>query len=165
MRAMQMRHASMKGPSKDFRPNTSACKTGWTRMSTSWREEQTRCLREIEQHQAANKSYMDEGVRLLELARNARCLFERQEPREKRRLLNFLVSNCSWKSGELTATLCQPFQSSRRNDACASRRNDACARKGKGRRRFRQRPFSDLAPRAGLEPATKRLTAAQQGTI
>ena len=81
----------------------------YERMSTSWREGQTRCLREIEQHQAANKSYMDEGVRLLELARSARCLFERQEPREKRRLLNFLVSNCSWKSGELIATLRQPF--------------------------------------------------------
>jgi hypothetical protein len=52
---------------------------------------------------------MDEGVRLLELARNARRLFERQEPREKRRLLNFLVSNCSWKSGGLTVTLRQPF--------------------------------------------------------
>ena len=81
----------------------------YERMSTSWREEQARCLREITRHQAANKSYMDEGVRLLELARNARRLFERQEPREKRRLLNFLVSNCSWKSGELTVTLRQPF--------------------------------------------------------
>ena len=81
----------------------------YERMSISWREEQTRCLREIERHQAANESYMDEGVRLLELARNARRLFEGQEPREKRRLLNFLVSNCSWKDGELTATLRQPF--------------------------------------------------------
>jgi site-specific DNA recombinase len=79
--------------------------TFYERMSTSWRVEQTRCLREIEQHQAANKSYMDEGVRLLELARNSRRLFERQEPREKRRLLNFLVSNCSWKSEELTTAL------------------------------------------------------------
>jgi site-specific DNA recombinase len=83
--------------------------TFYERMSTSWREEQGRCLREIERHQVANKSYMDEGVQLLELARNAQRLFERQEPREKRRLLNFLVSNCSWKGGELTATLHQPF--------------------------------------------------------
>jgi hypothetical protein len=30
-------------------------------MSRFWREEQTRCLREIERHQAANKSYVDEG--------------------------------------------------------------------------------------------------------
>jgi site-specific DNA recombinase len=83
--------------------------TFYERMSTSWREEQSRCFREIERHQAANRSYMDEGVQLLELARNARRLFERQEPREKRRLLNFLVSNCSWKGGELTTTLRQPF--------------------------------------------------------
>jgi site-specific DNA recombinase len=83
--------------------------TFYERMSVSWREEQARCLREIERHQAANKSYMDEGVRLLELARDARRLFEKQESREKRRLLNFLVSNCSWKSGELTVTLRQPF--------------------------------------------------------
>ena len=60
-------------------------------------------------HQGANKSYMDGGVRLLELARSAQRLFKRQEPREKRRLLNFLVSNCSWKRGELTVTLRQPF--------------------------------------------------------
>src|SRR5207248_8764373 len=83
--------------------------TFYERMSTSWREEQTRCFRETERHQAANKSYMDEGVRLLELARNAQRLFEKQEPREKRRLLNFLVSNCTWKGGELVADLRQPF--------------------------------------------------------
>jgi hypothetical protein len=29
------------------------------------------------------KSYLDEGVALLDLARNAQCLFASQEPREK----------------------------------------------------------------------------------
>ena len=33
------------------------------RMSNQWREEQNRCQREIERHQNADKSYMDEGVR------------------------------------------------------------------------------------------------------
>jgi DNA invertase Pin-like site-specific DNA recombinase len=79
------------------------------RMSAECRAEQDRCLREIERHQTANKSYMDEGVQLLELARNVQRLFERQEPREKRRRLDFVVSNCSWKGGELTTTLRQPF--------------------------------------------------------
>jgi len=59
------------------------------------REEQTRCIRDIERHQAAQQSFMDEGVRILELARNAQALFERQPAREKRRLLNFVLSNCS----------------------------------------------------------------------
>ena len=34
---------------------------------------------------------------------------EKQDPREKRRLLDFVLSNCSWKGGELTAIHRQPF--------------------------------------------------------
>jgi site-specific DNA recombinase len=52
---------------------------------------------------------MDEGVQILELARNAQRLFERQEPRQKRRLLNFVLSNCTWEDGEVIATFRQPF--------------------------------------------------------
>ena len=79
------------------------------KMSTQWGDEQNRCLREIERHQQADRSYMDEGVQLLELARNAQKLFEQQEPREKRRLLNFVLSNCTWEHGEVVATFRQPF--------------------------------------------------------
>jgi site-specific DNA recombinase len=79
------------------------------KMSNQWREEQNRCLREIERLQAADRSYMDEGVQLLELARSAQKLFEQQEPREKRRLLNFVLSNCTWDDGEVVATFRQPF--------------------------------------------------------
>ena len=67
------------------------------------------CLREIERLQAADRSYMDEGVQILELAQNAQRLFATQEPREKRRLLNFLLSNCTWRDGGVAATLRQPF--------------------------------------------------------
>ena len=79
------------------------------KMSNQWREEQNRCLREIERLQNADKSYMDEGVQLLELARNAQALFAKQQPREKRRLLNFVLSNCTWEDGEVVATFRQPF--------------------------------------------------------
>jgi site-specific DNA recombinase len=79
------------------------------KMSAQWREEQNRCLREIARHESAEQSYMDEGIQILELARNAQKLFERQEPREKRRLLNFLLSNCSWENGEVVAAFRQPF--------------------------------------------------------
>ena len=79
------------------------------KMSNQWRAEQTRCQQEIDRRQNADKSYMEEGVQLLELARNAQRLFERQEPRQKRRLLNFVLSNCSWDNGEVDATLLQPF--------------------------------------------------------
>jgi len=79
------------------------------KMSTQWRDEQNRCLREIERHQSADQSYMEEGVQLLELARNAQKLFEQQEPREKRRLLNFVLSNCTWEDGQVVANFRQPF--------------------------------------------------------
>ena len=79
------------------------------RMSAEWPAEQDRRLREIERHTAADQSYLEEGVRVLELARNAKRLFEKQEPREKRRFLNFAVSNCSWMDGELSVVLRQPF--------------------------------------------------------
>ena len=81
----------------------------YDRMSNQWREEQNRCQREIERHQEADKSYMDEGVQLLELARNAQRLFAEQEPREKRRLLNFVLSNCTWEDGEVAAIFREPF--------------------------------------------------------
>ncbi len=69
------------------------------KMSNQWREEQNRCQREIDRHRSAEQSYMDEGVQILELARNAPRLFERQEPRQKRRLLNFVLSNLAEQTG------------------------------------------------------------------
>jgi site-specific DNA recombinase len=91
------------------------------KMSAEWREEQNRCLQEIERHEAAEQSYMDEGVQILELARNAQRLFERQEPRQKRRLLNFVLSNCTWEDGEVVATFRQPFDLLAETTAIAAR--------------------------------------------
>ena len=79
------------------------------RKAAEWREEQDRLLRTIEQHQTANQNYLEEGIRLLELAHRAPELFERQQPQEKRRLLDFVLSNSTWKGGELTTEFRQPF--------------------------------------------------------
>ena len=79
------------------------------RKAADWRIEQDKLLLSIEEHQAANRTYLDDGVRLLELAQRGYRLFQKQEPSEKRRLLNFLLSNCTWKDGTLSATFRQPF--------------------------------------------------------
>jgi site-specific DNA recombinase len=79
------------------------------RKSSEWRREQDRLLLAMHEHQNANQTYLDEGIELLELSQRAASLFQRQEPREKRRLLNFLLSNCSWKDDCLTPIFRQPF--------------------------------------------------------
>jgi len=79
------------------------------RKAAEWQIEQAGLLRSIEQHQKANKSYFDEGIRILELARKASELFKKQSPQEKRRLLNFVLSNSSWKDGKISVTYRQPF--------------------------------------------------------
>ena len=79
------------------------------RTAKVWKTEQVRLLREIERHTDAEHSYMDDGIRLLELAQHARDLFAKQEAHEKKRLLNLVLSNSVWHQGEVAATFRQPF--------------------------------------------------------
>jgi hypothetical protein len=81
----------------------------YDRKAAEWQAEQTRLLRLMEEHQVANHSYLADGVRLLDLARRAGELFQRQPASSKRRLLDFLLSNSVWMGGELRATFRQPF--------------------------------------------------------
>jgi len=98
---------------------------GLTRDSTNaraqWRDEQERCERDIERHRAADDSYMDQGIQLLDLAQNAHQLFMAQPAKEKRRLLNFLLSNCTWQQGTLTVEYKEPFDLLAETVAAAAR--------------------------------------------
>src|SRR5215471_8191804 len=44
-----------------------------------------------------------------ELAQQAATLYEKQEMKEKRRILDFLFSNCLWKDGDLIPNFRKPF--------------------------------------------------------
>jgi site-specific DNA recombinase len=79
------------------------------RKAAEWRQEQVRLTQEVESHRNANRNYVNEGVKLLDLDRRAHLLFEKQPAREKRKLLDFVLSNCEWKNGELLAVYRQPF--------------------------------------------------------
>lgn len=83
----------------------------YDRMRAQWRDEQARCASDIERHESADDTYMDEGVELLKLAKDAHRLFEKQSAKEKSRMLNFLLSNCTWANGTLSAEFKQPFDS------------------------------------------------------
>ena len=100
----------------------------YVQISEPWRLEEDKLQREIAQHQAADRSDLDEGVQLIELAHGAPRQFRRQEPREQRRLLNFVLSNSVWPNGELTAKLRQPFDLIAEVAATAEAENGGSAR-------------------------------------
>ena len=80
----------------------------------------------ITEHQRANDSYITEGIALLEFANRAGELFEKQPANEKRRLLDFVLSNCTWAGGELTPKYRQPF------DIIADMATEAASKKAAG---------------------------------
>jgi site-specific DNA recombinase len=81
----------------------------YERKSVVWKKEQDVIAHKIESHQSAGRSYLDEGVKLLELMQKAVILYEKQNTKEKRRILNFLCSNSTWKDGRLHPNYRQPF--------------------------------------------------------
>ena len=79
------------------------------RKFREWTEEQNRIQRQIEKHNSANLSYFDQGAKLFELSQNVLNLYDRQEMKEKRKLLQFVCSNSTWKDGQLTPNYRKPF--------------------------------------------------------
>src|ERR1700694_5589093 len=129
------------------------------RKAADWRREQDGILRNIQVHQDADQSYIEDGIQLLELASDAHELFLEQEPREKRRLLAFMVSSASWKEGELSVNLRQPFNLIRDGIAAAtaaerSATNEDGSRTGRvlALSNSPKRPISD-SEAVGLRPS------------
>ena len=81
----------------------------YKRMRRQWRDEQERCERDIERHRNADDSYMDQGIQILNLAQNAHQMFAAQPAKEKRSLLNFLLSNSTWQQDTLNVEFKEPF--------------------------------------------------------
>jgi site-specific DNA recombinase len=80
------------------------------RKSGEYRQDQARIQAEINGFGTVDGQYMDAGIRLLELTRNMHRLFEKQQAAEKRRLLDFVVSNSVWREGKIVPVWRQPFE-------------------------------------------------------
>ena len=81
----------------------------YDRRSAEGRAELERVGREIARLDAAQEDYLAEGSLLLDLASRAYDLFMAQPASEKRRMVNLVLSNCTWKDGTLRADYRQPF--------------------------------------------------------
>lgn len=74
-----------------------------------WREEQNGILDRVKAHQQANVNYFEKGGNILELANRAYALYVRQTAEEKRRLLGYILLNCTLNRGTLYPTYRKPF--------------------------------------------------------
>jgi site-specific DNA recombinase len=79
------------------------------RKMNEWREEESKILSQIQAHQTANHNYLEEGIRLLELANKAYFLYLRQPAHEKARLLKIVQSNCTWDGVSACPEYRKPF--------------------------------------------------------
>ena len=69
----------------------------WHERNQDWRKEQDQIQIKMKAHQGANKNYLEDGVKILELANKAYSQYVRQSMPEKARLLKILLSNCTLK--------------------------------------------------------------------
>ena len=128
----------------------------YERKAGEWRAEQDRIAEAIQDHRRADRSYADTGVRLLELASGAHAAFMSQGSDERRQLLQQVVSNSSWKDGQLAVELHQPFDLILEGAAKARKADAADARQKVVRPDFENwREGRDLNPRGSLTPPTR----------
>ena len=81
----------------------------WARRSRVWESELEDTLAELARHDRASSHYLATGAKILELSQRAYELYVKQEPAQQRRLLNTLLSNCTFDRGTLTPTYSNPF--------------------------------------------------------
>jgi len=70
---------------------------------------QEKLREEIEEHNRANENYLEDGARILELAKNAYSLYVTQNSFEQRKLLDLLLSNCYLEGGQVRGKLKKLF--------------------------------------------------------
>ena len=74
-----------------------------------WRDEQGRIQEQLVKHQKADQSYLEQGVRILELAKNLGTQYVRANDTQKRQMLNILLSNCTLRDATPSPTYRKPF--------------------------------------------------------
>ena len=81
----------------------------WSRKTRAWEADLDATVAELSGVDRASADYMVTGAKILELSQCAYSLYVRQDPTEQRRLLETLLSNCTFERGTLTPTYNKPF--------------------------------------------------------
>ena len=84
--------------------------TFWRRINGEYCRRQDAIRARQEGYTDASRDYLEDGVRILELAKDAYRLYVTQEPDEQRKLLDLLLSNSTLQGGKVQAELAEVFQ-------------------------------------------------------
>jgi hypothetical protein len=81
----------------------------WLEKKTQWINELDEIENLLHDFNNADKKYYDKGIKILELVRNAYKAYSRQNHVEKRKMLKFLLSNCTLKDKKVSYDYNLPF--------------------------------------------------------
>jgi hypothetical protein len=81
----------------------------WMELNAKYKEPQETLERQMRAHNAADRTHLQQGVQILELAHRAYELYMKQPHEERAKLLNFLLLNSTLKDGNLCITYRKPF--------------------------------------------------------
>ena len=81
----------------------------WQSQTAKWLKEKEDLTVKLLAHQKADTNYLENANLIIELARKAVYLFKKQDAEQKRKLVNLIVSNSTYKGEKLDITLRAPF--------------------------------------------------------
>jgi site-specific DNA recombinase len=81
----------------------------WEEKTSEWQDEIGEIDIQIQAHSEANYSYLEQGIRIIELARSAYSWYLQQDSTEQRKMLQLLCSNYSLEGSNLHHTYRKPF--------------------------------------------------------
>ena len=90
----------------------------WREKNQQWNSELQEITNKLQAHNVADKKYYEEGVKILELLKNAYSIYSKQTNSEKRKMLKFLLSNCTLKDKKVSWDYNLPFAYFVNFDAC-----------------------------------------------
>ena len=84
-------------------------KSFYRKHVSQWRSEQAEVREKIARHEKADQNYIEQGIKLLEIATNASEFYRTREPAERATLLKFIMPGSHLESGTVVPVFKAPF--------------------------------------------------------
>jgi site-specific DNA recombinase len=81
----------------------------YRRNVSAWREQQARIRARIESHEKADQNYIEQGIRLLDLARNAHGFYRNRGQAERAALVGFILPGSTLEADRVVPAFEPPF--------------------------------------------------------